>query len=447
LCIYTKPPPLHQCPHRNTYTLTKTELLVVLFTGLLFFAGYILQQQTVQGLQAVIKPRIPKPIYNAAPISYPTVNPVARASRPIFKAHSPSDSHDVLYNRQKHAKKSVDWNKLAYAQLVKSHGEVCGAVMLFAELARQRSPARRTLLFPRTWTVDKTEERDPDLARTRRLLRTAARRYGVDLRPIGVAKEGLDESRSTSYSLASLWELQEYERVLFLQSPGLLVDPGPLDAMLAFLEMDREQPVAGIIDPDSDAYTVDASKTNNDAINRKLSTSLLLVNPSLQTFTHLKSFRAAHAQLDSALLSSTFSGDSALLTSTSSPYFSTSLFSTTKSLRLVPAGAPISPLPQSEDSEPESELVNAITFNATYYLTTTSYVYFTDPELPGPAYYVDPDVKEKCKPSNNEARWAWERVYEVYRGRRMDVCGLDLETPEDDAGRQVAMETGHRDDL
>ncbi len=71
--------------------------------------------------------------------------------------------------------------------------DVCSAVMLFAELARQQSKAQRVLLYPKGW--DKAEDQaleavDPYLRTSKRLLKMARVRYGVILKAM---KDSLDQ--------------------------------------------------------------------------------------------------------------------------------------------------------------------------------------------------------------------------------------------------------------
>ena len=83
------------------------------------------------------------------------------------------------------AGQTLDWSRLGYVQMVKEHVELCSAVMLLADLHKMKSPAKRILLFPRIW-LTKTDdgEWDAQMTTTRRLLRNAARRYGVSLIPM-----------------------------------------------------------------------------------------------------------------------------------------------------------------------------------------------------------------------------------------------------------------------
>jgi hypothetical protein len=65
--------------------------------------------------------------------------------------------------------------------------------MLLADLHRMKSPAKRLLLFPRLWLQKSdNDEYDADMTTSRRLLRTAARRYGVSLIPLETIVDGAD---------------------------------------------------------------------------------------------------------------------------------------------------------------------------------------------------------------------------------------------------------------
>ncbi|KAF2763277.1 hypothetical protein EJ05DRAFT_506888 [Pseudovirgaria hyperparasitica] len=356
--------------------------IVVLFTGLLFLAGYILQQQTVQSLQIAVRPRIPKPLAPPASLSIPRT-PLDRIAR------VPGSSQDIDNELQHYlsiaSKGSTDWSKLAHVQLVRTHEEVCTAVMFFAELKRLKSPARRVLMFPASWTRDMSEDESPSLPRTRRLLRTAARRYNVGLRAVGALGDDsgkVDANIASNYSLSSLWAFgKEFDRVLYMQSPGLLLDSEPLDGLLAFAP---------------------TKKLSAIGAENEISMDLLLIQPDLAVWNNLKDIRAEEHISDIKLLRKTFSADEALLRPSS--YFSPSIVADTASLRL-----------------PIDE------FNATAFLDKTAYLRFTDPEIPGPEYDIPYVERANYRPAEDGPRLVWDRLYEVFRQRRMDVCGLDLE--------------------
>ena len=94
---------------------------------------------------------------------------------------------------------------------------VCNAVMIFAELAAQKSRAQRVLLYPKMWDQDVEHDglRALELERSMRLIRVAAVRYGVVLAPIeemldiGAGKRSRDLSYSrTCLRLKTLQEIQ-----------------------------------------------------------------------------------------------------------------------------------------------------------------------------------------------------------------------------------------------
>ncbi|KAK5145926.1 hypothetical protein LTR04_001183 [Oleoguttula sp. CCFEE 6159] len=253
--------------------------------------------------------------------------------------------------------------------------------MLFGDLARQHSPARRVLLFPRSWAVEKRwavrgAVADPYLDTSRRLLRLAARRYGVVLQPVEPLQaagegEGVDEDDPSAYSLASLWGLVEFERVLWLRAPGLLLEAAPLDAALAF------DPVQGTAD---------------------VAAEVLLVRPSVEEFDRLAAAAAAAA-------SSPSTPDTGVFRSSITPLPKiAALLATTAALH------------NTSDS-----------FNAAAYLHAAAYVRIADAGLPGPEFDVPLAAKVRARPRRAQAERVWSELYERFRQRRMDVCGLDLE--------------------
>src|SRR3954462_12212296 len=89
------------------------------------------------------------------------------------------------------------------------------------------------------------------------------------------------DSTPSSYSLASIFTLTNYARVLSLNPPGLFLESYPLDSLLAFAS---SAPVA--------ALPLDDKQTN-------ISTALLLIEPSKGIFEQLSSLRAANDSVPS----------------------------------------------------------------------------------------------------------------------------------------------------
>jgi len=136
----------------------------------------VLQQQTLKGLQEVIKPPAP------SPSSAPASSRVAKAfgDPPGSKGHTFYDHFVTDGDRDAPRKKN------AYVQLLRKQLHVCNAVMSFAELARQRSPFPRVLIYPSTWMEHKeSQQKENKFTETSmRLLQLAAERYEVQLVPV-----------------------------------------------------------------------------------------------------------------------------------------------------------------------------------------------------------------------------------------------------------------------
>jgi len=347
---------------------------VFTFTTLLFLSGYILQQQTVHSLQAAIRPPTPPPV--------PTTNPT-------LAKHfgQPPGFYDkfLTSNRPKGG-----WAKAAYVQLVRQHHEVCGAVMGMRELARGESMAQRIVMYPAEWDAE-TQKGDGRVQTSRRLLRQAARESKVMLQPIqqtqqqetdGARQRLTEEER---FPLLNVLSLMHYNRVLVLQQPGLILDPTPLDLLFT---LPMEKRMLGLSDPqDKDRQPI-----------------LLLLEPSKVTYQDVAAMLPEGAYPDTEFLQK----------------------------------APVEHAPEDPENRVhllaktsllESEDASA-TLNATDFLDMTAYVHFDDAGLPGPEFDIPRRDFLGAMPAEAEARRAWEAVYERFRDRRMDVCGLDLEPVE-----------------
>ncbi|KAF2015541.1 glycosyltransferase family 8 protein [Aaosphaeria arxii CBS 175.79] len=351
--------------------------IVLIFTVVLFFSGYVLQQRTVHSLQAAIRPTRPKPLPVAEPIAPPTLD--VKWARPVGSRPNVDESVEQYL-----AGETMDWSRLGYVQMARDHSELCSAIMILADVHKMKSPARKILLFPRSW-LKKTEgdEYDADMSTTRRLLRTAARRYGVSLNPMETITKDADESLPSSYSLASMYSLTDYERIVYLQGPGVLLDASALDSLLAF---SKSEPMA--------AFPASPDRTS-------ISTSMFMIHPSTEHFHQLRDIRATGPMADLDLLRQSFPAPESLISEWS--------------------------LSIGNFVYESQNLRNAVDgFNATLFEKATTYVRLSDPELPGPEFDIPYDERAALHPENEEARETWKNLYERFRQRRMEVCGLDL---------------------
>lgn len=272
--------------------------------------------------------------------------------------------------------------------------------MLFATLHDLRSPARRILLFPQAWATDlapiKGQTSDPYTMSTRRLLKLAARRYRVELRPVTPLIDGADEDKSASYNLASIYALSDLERAMVLQVPGMLLDTEAMDQLLAYappsplslLSANEALGLKGgevvLLQPGKDSYSalrasdfVNSTASSSDVeLLRHVLPEPSLLDPEINTETHAQLLRSVgtlhnvHADFDST--------------------------------------------------------------TASEWLSSAAYIRFSDPKLPrGPEWDVPWADRIKARPKNKDADWMWTKLYGQFAQERMAVCGLDLEAWRD----------------
>ena len=351
----------------------------------------MLQQRNVSGLQQAIKPRLP-----SVPPRLAEINDLPKqtiSSSRLFRGSS-GEAHlaqtDFQKIRSDSAAGQVDWQRLAHVQIVRHHRDVCNAIMVLADLHRLQSPARRILLFPQAWALEKKSHKgdvyDPFIDSSRRLIKLAARRYGVELRPITPLAGPSDgaEGNLEVYSLASAFALTEFDRVLSIEAPGIVLEALPLDSLLAFTE---PAPFALLQD--------------TDAADELHAQDLHLLQPSLEIQQTLRTQLSQQSAFDDARLPEFFPGH--LLLSPGSDRHSL-----IQSIGLL----------HDVDSS----------FNATAFLQQTAYLRFSDPKLPGPEFDVPFSMRVDARPRNTDADWTWTKMYGLFGQRRVEVCGLDLET-------------------
>ncbi|KAI4281345.1 MAG: hypothetical protein L6R35_005675 [Caloplaca aegaea] len=338
--------------------------VVFIFTSLLFLSGYVLQQQTVRNLQAVIKPQ---------PVAPPPPSPVLAKHFGTPPGHSFYDKY-LASNRPKGG-----WAKVAYVQLVREHLHVCNALMLFAVLEEQESMAQRVIMYPKAWDqkVDGQSPLDPHVDTSKRLLRGAAKRYRVMLQPVEpMLKVAGGES---VFPLAGLLSLAAYNRLIYLPPSGLVLDTSGLDHLFT---LPMETNMLGI------------SAGSED---ETITPSVVLLSPSKDAFqTTLESLPSNGYDEDGFL--------SKIPRLADLPEDQVHIVAKTSSLRHEDDG-----------------------FDAAEFLDTTSYVHISDADMLGPEYDTPREMTTLARPRKLQPRKAWHDVYEKYRQGRMDVCGLDLE--------------------
>ncbi|QDS75010.1 hypothetical protein FKW77_005699 [Venturia effusa] len=356
--------------------------IVCIFTLLLFLSGYVVQQRSVAQLQIAIRPRAPSPRHQPPPeTEHIHSNPTSRLSRPFGKLRDRAklQAHFVDKNN------AFDWSRLAYAQVVRDHSELCNALILFNSLHRLRSPAPKLLLFPKEWILDNDGDiASQEVETSRRLLKKAARWYQTTLVPIDPDLKDADVSNPSSFSIASLYSMTQFDRILTFPPPGLILNAAPLDSILAYSSTSQ-----------TNAYPPFNTSSSLS--------SLLLVKPSAQSHRALTELKRRQPHLDSLeLLKYTFPAPPPLLKDDSEEQFPTSIYTTSSSLRTVQG------------------------FSAQAFEEETAFVHLADPELPGPEYDIAYADLVRMRPTDEDQGFVWEKMYSMYKDKRYSVCGMDL---------------------
>ncbi|KAI9758748.1 MAG: hypothetical protein M4579_002851 [Chaenotheca gracillima] len=267
--------------------------------------------------------------------------------------------------------------------------------MLFAELQRQGSKARRVLLFPQHWSEDSDDSSgskaadtasERQISTTRRLLRIAARRYNVVLRPLLLdSTEAQETNPQPDRDLLAMSHLTQYSQIISLLGPGLLLDSDPLDRLLST--------------PMPAKSTLQTIRPQEDSPSHEI--PLFLLKPSRETFTALNSPPEINEQQQTPMLSH---HKPMIPEHIDSDYFRTHILTT-------------SDLPLH---------------NVSLAVSTASYIHVSSSfsrSEPGPEYDIPSKIWSSMGPSRGERerRSVWEGIYERFRDTRMSVCGLDLE--------------------
>ncbi|PSK46078.1 COPII coat assembly protein sec16 [Elsinoe australis] len=389
-------------------------IITLAFTALLFLTGLFLQRRTVSSLRLHLAPNLP-PI-PASHYKAPAPADLPRYANPDYPLHLAAQSYAAQ-------QQSVDWARLAHVQIPTSHRAVCSSVMLFAELHRLKSPARRVMVFPQEWIEGaadwaggkgggKRAVEDPWGSTTRRLLRVAGRRYGVQLRPVGIEagegegkkgwwgsgeKEVRDEGVELErHRLSAVLGLGDLERVLVVRTPGWVLDASGLDAALAYGGVERVAALKGV--NGTDAVLVRTDKGLGDKLRVRLGSEKKEVEVREEDKYGLPAVGVKEMDTFAAL------------------GISVDEMMDSEEVSLM---ASIGALHDAKAEEP---------FNATKYLSSSSYITFTDHKLPaGPEYDVPFSDKVRARPVNKDADWVWTSLYGKFAERRREVCGLDLE--------------------
>ena len=223
--------------------------IVSIFTFLLFLAGYVLQQQSVNSLREAIRQPPPPPVV------------AAKATLPEKSRNGGSDSengeHQVVVDREgnetdidsqiaqflANGNTAEDANTvstpsnitpppaepLAYALALTTPSDLCSASLFASSLdLTPASPERLILLYPSTWETSLTPHHISALQFMRNLHDT----YPIIFHPVEIRK-GFKGASVTSHLLGEFQRTKwGFGRVLYLKGPGVVVDGRRLRGMV-----------------------------------------------------------------------------------------------------------------------------------------------------------------------------------------------------------------------
>ncbi|KAJ5689179.1 hypothetical protein N7462_003571 [Penicillium macrosclerotiorum] len=207
--------------------------VVCIFTLLLFVSGYVLQQNSVKNIQHALR-RPPD-------IAGERRRPESSFQKSAHKRGlSDSDirlgaDQGILQGGQD--RHGVSRGNYAYLQLLArpDPSDICSAVLFFKQLATNGSAIQdRLFMYPEEWDRMSTKKLGKPASLALSILRAASMKYGIWLLPIDMSAATTQGFSLTDTKLLRLGQIQfmQYDSVLYLQSPGLILDTEKLDKVL-----------------------------------------------------------------------------------------------------------------------------------------------------------------------------------------------------------------------
>ncbi|KAA8647090.1 hypothetical protein EYZ11_004100 [Aspergillus tanneri] len=202
--------------------------VISIFTFLLFLSGYTLQQQSVRNIQHALRPPTPPDPMGG---HGPSGSSFQGKKRSILSdIDSDSTQEDDSMRRRSRG-------NLAYLQLLSTPdpSDICSAILFFKQLASNGTEVQdRLFMYPQEWDLISASNLSKPVTTALSLLRDASLKYGIWLLPIDMTRATAAGYEPTDTKLLSLGQIQfmQYDSVLYVQTPGLLLDTGKLDELL-----------------------------------------------------------------------------------------------------------------------------------------------------------------------------------------------------------------------
>ncbi|OJJ48390.1 hypothetical protein ASPZODRAFT_1583828 [Penicilliopsis zonata CBS 506.65] len=209
----------------STVSAILTSGIICISTILLFLTGYALQQQSVRNIQHALRPP------STTPIAHQEHSNLAR------NVHSGQEVlPELSLDRDKASYPGARGN-YAYLQLLSDPdpSNICSAIAFFKTLATNSTIAQdRLFMYPQDWDLAPPSSISTPVSTALSLLRAASTKYGIWLLPIDMTKATSAGYTVTDTKVLRLGQIQfmQYDGVLYVQTPGLLLDTEKLDSML-----------------------------------------------------------------------------------------------------------------------------------------------------------------------------------------------------------------------
>lgn len=209
--------------------------IISIFTFLLFLAGYVLQQQSVNSLRAAIRQPPPSP-------PKPTLPPQFRADSEDAQQVTVNDNNETEINDQIAefvagridgvviaAEPTPPQDRLAYILGLSRPSDLCSAALFAQTLSLSTTSTERlVLLYPSSWETAITNLHMAALTFMRSLHDT----YPIIYHPVEFVK-GWEKASVHSHLLGEMQRTPwQFDRMLYLKTPGFVVDADQVEAAL-----------------------------------------------------------------------------------------------------------------------------------------------------------------------------------------------------------------------
>ncbi|OJD25725.1 hypothetical protein ACJ73_02899 [Blastomyces percursus] len=237
----------------STISLAISTSIIGLFTLLLFLSGYVLQQQSVRGIQAALSPTTP---------THP-------ASRPFVAGGSPAGAY-VIVNQGKEAFSSPDvvvtdsddtvegrdgelgessgyegmnsgqddqgsrygqMHKQVYLQMVSrpSVSGICSSLLFFKTLSSQSEIVTdKVFLYPQSWDINAPTR---SIVEALSILKNHQDEYGMIIHAIDMTDPNYRFPSNTKLLSKASHKLTHYEKIFYTRSPGMLLNASKLNQL------------------------------------------------------------------------------------------------------------------------------------------------------------------------------------------------------------------------